>query len=48
VLNRGRYVQGLVDSNLSILPIRSAMILNSIAERTVCQFHDDFLSTVWA
>jgi lysine N6-hydroxylase len=48
VLNRGRYVQGLVDSNLSILPIRSAMILNAIAERTVCRFHDDFLSTVWA
>jgi lysine N6-hydroxylase len=48
VLNRGRYVQGLVDSNLSILPIRSAMILNSIADRTVCHFHDDYLSTAWA
>ncbi|MGA4685671.1 MULTISPECIES: lysine N(6)-hydroxylase/L-ornithine N(5)-oxygenase family protein [Micromonospora] len=48
VLNRGRYVQGLVDSNLSILPIRSAMILNSIAGRTVCRFRDDYLSTRWA
>ncbi|MEE3921248.1 hypothetical protein V2I01_32605 [Micromonospora sp. BRA006-A] len=48
MLNRGRYVQGLVDSNLSILPIRSAMILNSIAGRTVCRFRDDYLSTRWA
>jgi lysine N6-hydroxylase len=48
VLNRGRYVQGLVDSNLSILPIRSAMVLNSIAERTVYAFHDDYLGTGWA
>jgi lysine N6-hydroxylase len=48
VLNRGRYVQGLVDSNLSILPIRSAMILNSLAEREVCTFRDNYVSTVWA
>jgi len=48
VLNRGRHVQGLVDSNLSILPVRSAMILNAIAEREVCPIRDDFLSTEWA
>jgi lysine N6-hydroxylase len=48
VLNRGRYVQGLVDSNLSILPIRSAMILNAIAERDVCPIRDECLSTQWA
>lgn len=48
VLNRGRYVQGLVDSNLSILPIRSAMILNALAGRTVCPFNDEFRATVWA
>lgn len=48
VLNRGRYVQGLVDSNLSILPVRSAMILNSIADRDVCPIRDEFLSTQWA
>jgi lysine N6-hydroxylase len=48
VLNRGRYVQGLVDSNLSILPVRSAMVLNAIAGRDVCAVRDDFLSTQWA
>jgi lysine N6-hydroxylase len=48
VLNRGRYVQGLVDSNLSILPVRSAMILNAIAGHEVCPVHDDFVSTAWA
>ena len=48
VLNRGRYVQGLVDSNLSILPVRSAMVLNAIAGRDVCAVRDDFLSTRWA
>ncbi|WP_432902891.1 lysine N(6)-hydroxylase/L-ornithine N(5)-oxygenase family protein [Micromonospora matsumotoense] len=48
VLNRGRYVQGLVDSNLSILPVRSAMVLNSIAGRVVCPFRDEFVSTRWA
>ncbi len=47
VLNRGRYVQGLVDSNLSILPVRSAIILNSIADRDVCPIRDDFRSTQW-
>lgn len=48
VLNRGRYVQGLVDSNLSILPIRAAMIINAIAEREALSFHDDYVSTAWA
>ncbi len=48
VFNRGRYVQGLVDSNLSILPVRSAMVLNSIAGRVVCPIRDDFRSTRWA
>jgi lysine N6-hydroxylase len=48
VLNRGRYVQGLVDSNLSILPVRSAMVLNAIAGRVVCPVRDDYLSTRWA
>ncbi len=47
VFNQGRYVQGLVDSNLSILPIRSAILINSLAERTVFTFSDDYVSTVW-
>lgn len=47
VLNRGRYVQGLIDSNLSILPIRSAILINSLAERTVFTFNDDYVSTLW-
>ncbi|MBG6134172.1 SidA/IucD/PvdA family monooxygenase [Longispora fulva] len=48
LLNRGRYVQGLVDSNLSILPIRSAMIINSMAQRSVYTFRDDYVSTRWS
>ncbi|MGH3660958.1 MAG: SidA/IucD/PvdA family monooxygenase [Micromonosporaceae bacterium] len=48
VLNRGRYVQGLIDSNLSILPIRSAILINSLAERTVFKFQDQYVSTTWA
>jgi lysine N6-hydroxylase len=48
VLNRGRYTQGLVDSNLSLLPIRAAVIINAMAQREVLAFHDDCVSTVWA
>ncbi|WP_018348963.1 SidA/IucD/PvdA family monooxygenase [Longispora albida] len=48
VLNRGRFSHGLVDSNVSILPIRSAIIINSLAERKVFNIRDEYLSTQWA
>lgn len=48
VLNRGRYVQGLVDSNLSILPVRSAVIINALAGREVFTVRDELVSTTWA
>lgn len=47
-LNRGRYVQGLVDSNLSILPIRSAQVINALAQRAVYSIRDEYVSTSWA
>lgn len=46
--NRGRHAHGLVDANLSLLPVRAATIINSIAGREVYAVRDECLSTVWA
>jgi lysine N6-hydroxylase len=46
--NRGRYVHGLVDANLSLLPVRAATIINSLASREVFAIRDECLGTVWA
>jgi lysine N6-hydroxylase len=48
MMNRGRYVHGLVDANLSLLPVRAATIINAIAAREVYAIRDECLSTVWA
>jgi lysine N6-hydroxylase len=47
VLNRSRYAHGLQDSNLSLLAVRSAIIINSLFERPVFDISDTYASTVW-
>ena len=47
VQNRARYVHGLQDSNLSLLAVRSATIINSLFGRTVYELADDCAGTVW-
>lgn len=45
--NRARYRHGLLDANLTQLPVRSARILNSLFEREVYRVRDELISTVW-
>jgi lysine N6-hydroxylase len=45
--NRSRYAHGLQDSNLSLLAVRSAIIINSLFERPVFDISDDYAATVW-
>jgi lysine N6-hydroxylase len=45
--NRGRLSHGVVDPNLSLLSVRSAMILNSLFEREVFTIRDELVNTLW-
>ena len=45
--NRARYSHGLTDANLSLLPMRSAIILNSLFDREIFVVRDDWRSTIW-
>jgi len=45
--NRARYRHGLLDANLTQLPVRSALILNSLFEREVFTVRDELVTTVW-
>lgn len=45
--NRARYTHGLTDANLSLLPMRSAVILNSLFDREIFDIRDEHLSTAW-
>ncbi|HEX5493817.1 MAG TPA: SidA/IucD/PvdA family monooxygenase [Mycobacteriales bacterium] len=45
--NRARYTHGLTDANLSLLPMRSAVIINSLFEREIFDIRDENLSTAW-
>ncbi len=47
VQNRGRLSHGLADPNLSLLPVRSAAIVNSLLQREVFEIRDEHVSTVW-
>jgi len=47
VQNRGRFSHGLVDPNLSLLAVRSATILNSLAGRELYPVRDEQCDTVW-
>jgi lysine N6-hydroxylase len=45
--NRARFIHGLPDANLSLLPTRSAVIINSLFGREVFDVADDCPATVW-
>ncbi|ONI77900.1 hypothetical protein ALI144C_31330 [Actinosynnema sp. ALI-1.44] len=47
VQNRARFSHGLADPNLSLLAVRSAVIINSLLDRDVFVIRDDQVSTVW-
>ncbi len=47
VQNRARYSLGLPDSNLSLLPARSATIINGLFGRTVFEMQDEHGTTHW-
>lgn len=47
VLNRARFTHGVADANLTLLPVRSAVIINSLFEREIFTIRDSSLSTVW-
>lgn len=47
VQNRARYSHGVLDANLTLLPVRSAMILNSMFDRPLLPIRDGHVSTVW-
>jgi lysine N6-hydroxylase len=46
-LNRARLSHGIADANLTLLPIRSALVLNSMFERQLFEIHDDQLPVRW-
>ncbi|MDH6579519.1 SidA/IucD/PvdA family monooxygenase [Kitasatospora sp. MAP5-34] len=48
VQNRSRVGHGLADPNLSLLAVRSAVILNSLLDRQAFAIRDEQMSTVWA
>lgn len=46
-LNRSRYTHGIADANLTLLPVRSAMIINSLFGREIFTVRDTCVSTRW-
>lgn len=46
-LNRARLSHGLTDANLTLLPIRSAIVLNSMFGREIFQVSDDLCPVDW-
>jgi lysine N6-hydroxylase len=48
VQNRGRLSHGLADPNLSLLPVRSAIILNTLLDRPAFTIRDEQVYTMWA
>ncbi|HET8684020.1 MAG TPA: SidA/IucD/PvdA family monooxygenase [Micromonosporaceae bacterium] len=48
VQNRSRVSHGLADPNLSLLSVRSAVILNSLLDRAVFTIRDEQVYTMWA
>lgn len=47
VLNRARFTHGVADANLTLLPVRSAVIINSLFEREIFDIRDSSVSTLW-
>jgi lysine N6-hydroxylase len=46
-LNRARLNQGLTDANLTLLPVRSAMVLNSMFGREMFKIQDELCAVNW-
>ncbi|MEY2441622.1 MAG: lysine N6-hydroxylase, partial [bacterium] len=47
-MNRGRMSHGIPDANLTLLPVRSATVLNSMFGRELFQVHDDVCPIQWS
>jgi lysine N6-hydroxylase len=47
-MNRGRMSHGIPDANLTLLPVRSAIVLNSMFERQVFEIRDDLCPISWS
>jgi lysine/ornithine N-monooxygenase len=47
-MNRGRMSHGLPDANLTLLPVRSAIVLNSMFDRELFEIHDDVCPISWS
>jgi lysine N6-hydroxylase len=48
VQNRGRLSHGVADPNLSLLAVRSAIIINSLLDRNVFPIRDAQVCTIWS
>ncbi|TPQ18610.1 lysine N(6)-hydroxylase/L-ornithine N(5)-oxygenase family protein [Streptomyces sporangiiformans] len=46
-LNRSRHTHGIPDANLTLLPVRSATVINSLFEREIFTIRDTSVSTRW-
>jgi lysine/ornithine N-monooxygenase len=46
-LNRSMYANGIPDANLTLLPVRAAIVLNSMLGREVYSIRDDFSPIQW-
>ena len=46
-LNRGRLSHGIPDANLTLLPVRAALVLNSMMDRQLLTVRDDALPVRW-
>ncbi len=47
-MNRGRMTHGIPDANLTLLPVRSAIVLNSMFDRELFQISDDLCPITWS
>lgn len=46
-LNRARFSHGIPDANLTLLPVRAAMVINSMLGREVFQVRDELCPVQW-
>jgi lysine N6-hydroxylase len=46
-LNRARHSHGLTDANLTLLPVRAAIVLNSMFDRELFQIRDELCPINW-
>jgi lysine N6-hydroxylase len=46
-LNRARFNQGLTDANLTLLPVRAAIVMNSMFGRDMFQIRDELCPVNW-